>query len=523
MRLRAPSRISVKLLLFNVLLVFLPLAGVFSLHTLERQLLDLQERSMVQQGRLVAAALSSDDLTSDSSRRLIERLGGQSESRIRIVDAAEKVLADSASTPARPVATRGGDRYPREDPSSRNRVLYRIGAALWRPLESFLELVRSPPDAARSPASNDVTPRTAVRKALEGRYAAALQESAGQRSLTLYSVLPIRAAGGGPVIGAVVVSQSTSRILSALWLVRLHVFRVFVFSVIAAAILSLLVSATIARPLVRLRDEADDLLDHRGRLKRTFGGSHRSDEIGDLTRALEKLTARLERHLVFVESLPADVSHEFKNPLASIRSAAELLMQSGEEEEKEQLGATIEREVARLSRLLNGVREVSKIDAALDTEPAEPVDVRAVLREVVEETAGRARGRVRIDVSTPSRPVVVAASADRLSQAVRNVVDNAVSFTPDGGCVTVAAREQDAFALIRVDDEGSGIPPEHLARVFDRFFSFRPQDEQLRREHDGLGLAIARAIVEGYGGAIDATNRTQGGARFELRLPLVPP
>jgi two-component system sensor histidine kinase ChvG len=360
------------------------------------------------------------------------------------------------------------------------------------------------PIVRETPAKSfeDVTPNNVVKRALEGRYAATLQESAGQRSLTLYSVLPIRDGVTGPVTGAVIVSQSTSRILTALWRVRLHVFRVFVVSVIAAGILTLLFATTIARPLVRLRDEADDLLDHRGRLKRAFRGSHRRDEIGDLTRALEKLTARLERHLAFVESVPADVSHEFKNPLASIRSAAELLASSEDEDERQQLGATIEREVARLSRLLNGVREISRIDAALDLEQASPIDVREVVSEVVE------------DATLPAHPVIVAAAPERLAQAVRNLVDNARSFATT---IRVTVRSDEDGAVILVDDDGPGIPPEHLDRIFDRFFSFRPEGNQ--RDHDGLGLAIARAVVEGYGGTVTASNRAEGGARFEVRLP----
>ncbi len=495
MKLRIP-RIGLRLLLFNVLLVFLPVAGVLSLRTLERQLLDLQERSMVQQGRLVAAALSGRALTAEEARGLVARLAGQSESRIRIVDREAKILADSASMAPKAVSVLS-DEYSARPPSSRESLLYRFGAAVWRAIKPIVR-------PANSRSDDDVTPRTVVRRALDGRYGAALQESAGQRSLTLYSVLPIRAGDRGPVMGAVIVSQSTSRILSALWRVRLHVFRVFVISVIAAAILSLLFAATIARPLVRLRDEADDLLDHRGRLKGTFRGSHRRDEIGDLTRALEKLTARLERHLALVESLPADVSHEFKNPLASIRSAAELLSQTGDESEKQQLGATIEKEVARLSRLLNGVREVSKIDAALDTEAAGPVDVREVVREIAR------------DADVPPQPVIVRASEERLAQAVRNVVENAASF---GTRVFVSVRANGERAVIRVDDEGPGIPPEHLERIFDRFFTFRPEDH--RRDHDGLGLAIARAVVDGYGGTITASNREEGGARFEIRLPRV--
>lgn len=499
---RLLSPIVVRLLLFNILLVFLPVAGLFSLRSLELQLLDLQERSMVQQGRLVAAALSdnTDGLTADTARPLLQRLGGRSEARIRVVDRRGTVIADSASMHPAPIEAGVEESEYEPDPVSRKRLLYRIGVTLWRAAAPVRELVDR-----QTPSPNAAMPRDVVLKALGGRYGATLRESSGQRSLTLYSALPVRS-GNGNVVGAVMVSQSTSRILRALWRIRLDTFEVFAISVGVAIVLSLLMSATIARPLIRLRNEADDLLDHRGRLRGTFRGSRRRDEIGDLTRALEKLTERLERHLVFVESFSADVSHEFKNPLASIRNAAELLAQTDDATEREELGATIEKEVTRLNRLLNGVREVSRVDAALDTEPARPVDLCALLPALADS---------RASVSAPSHPITVAASEDRLIQAFGNILDNAISFSP---AVSITVREAETQALIHIDDQGPGIPPEHLERIFDRFFSFRPAGT--KRDHDGLGLAIARAIIEGYGGTIRAMNLTPRGARIEVRLPV---
>lgn len=496
------SQIAVRLLLFNVLLVFLPMAGLFSLRTVERQLLDLQERSMVQQGRLAAAALAAEpSLRAEAAKGLVQRLSGRSEARIRVIDPMGSVVADSASRVSAPQPIEESE-YRMPNIESRDRLLYRVGAWLWR----VFNVARG--ESSERPVSRsstpDPSPRDVVRRALDGRYGASLRESAGQRSLTLYSALPIRAGGEGEVIGAVLVSQSTSRILRALWRVRLNLVEVFALSLVVAIVLSLLMSATIARPLIRLRNEADDLLDHRGRLRGTFRGSKRADEIGDLTRALELLTARLERHLAFVESFSADVSHEFKNPLASIRTAAELLAHTDDPAQREQLATMIDKEVARLGRLLRGVREVSKVDAAVDTETAGPVDLHAIVAELWP------------DAKMPAHPVIVTASEDRLVQALRNVIENAVSFSPQ---VHVSVGQQNGFAVVHVEDEGPGIPPEHLERVFDRFFTFRPQDDT-RRDHDGLGLAIARAIVEAYGGTISASNRTPHGARFEVRLPL---
>lgn len=499
---RLLSPIALRLLLFNVLLVFLPVAGLFSLRTLERQLLDLQERSMVQQGRLVAAALSANanGIAAADAAGLIQRLAGRSESRVRVIDRTARVIADSA---ARGAAVAQIEETYNVDPALRKRVLYRAGALLWRALDAVRGLLGMEPRSSFDSARRDTTPRDVVLKALAGRYGATVRESAGQRSLTIYSALPIQAGGHGEAIGAVLVSQSTSRILQSLWRVRLDLIEIVALSLLVAIGLSLILAATIARPLIRLRDEADALLDHRGRLRGTFGGSKRGDEIGDLTRALERLTSRLERHLAFVEGFTADVSHEFKNPLASIRSAAELLPQTDDALQREQLAATIDKEVARLGRLLNGVREVSRVDTAIDTEVAKPVDVRTILTEL------------GVPLTAPAQPVYVTASEDRLVQALRNIAENAMSFSPH---VRASIQEQHGFAVIRIDDEGPGIPPEHLDRIFDRFFTFRPTPDS--RNHDGLGLAIARAIIEGYGGTISASNLAGGGARFEVRLPV---
>ncbi|MBK9964769.1 MAG: histidine kinase [Holophagales bacterium] len=519
------SRIGVRLLLFNVLLVFLPVAGLFSLRSLERQLLDAQERSMVQQGRLVAAALGGGETGIDEARvtQLLRQLGRRSEARLRIVGRDARVLGDSAVSEEAPAPAEQNESslYARAEAApppaaSRGRLLYRLGAALWKPVRFARTLFDRRGFESSGPVF-DPLPRDEIERAFQGRYGAALRESPGQRSLTLYSVLPVRSSAG-EVVGAVVVSRSTSRILVALWTVRLDVFRVFVVSVLAAAALSLLVSATIARPLVRLRDEADGLLDPRGRLRRSFRGSQKRDEIGDLTRALERLTTRAERHLAFVESFSSDVAHEFRNPLAAIRSATEMLAETDDPAERRELLGTVEREVARLDRLLGGVREISRIDAGLETEPLVSVDLAGLLRQLAPAGAPPRAPAVTVRLDAPPGPLSVLAAPERLAQVFENLLVNAVSFSPPGATVAVTARQEGATVVVDVDDEGPGIPPEHLDRIFDRFFTSRPPGNG--EPHDGLGLAIVRALVEGYGGSVVASNRPGGGARLTVRLPV---
>jgi two-component system sensor histidine kinase ChvG len=303
--------------------------------------------------------------------------------------------------------------------------------------------------------------------------------------------------------------------------VRLAIFQAFLASVLVAVVLSLFVSGTIARPLRRLRREANELLDRRGRLKGRFKGSKRRDEIGDLARALAEQSRRLGDHVSFIESFAADVSHEFKNPLASIRTATEMLAESESPADRQRFRLMVEAEVARLQKLLSAVREITQIDAQIDAEPPTPVAMDRLLVELVEGFRHRvAEEKVRFLVESPGEPLTVLTSPDRLAQACENVLDNALSFAPEGSAVTVSLARERSEAVLCIADQGPGIPPEHLGRVFDRFFSYRPADPFARRDHAGLGLAIVKAIVEGYGGSVSAANSPGRGAVFTVRLPL---
>ncbi|HEX5717701.1 MAG TPA: stimulus-sensing domain-containing protein [Thermoanaerobaculia bacterium] len=517
--------ISIRLLLFNVLLVFLPAAGFLYLDVYERELLEAQERAMVQQGRHLAAALSEQgELDRELAGGLLDRLDRRTEARLRIVGQDGALLADSATLgprrePAPAASSREASEYSDAlPPEAREKLAYRIGAWLFklpRRLSTWLGAPQpsSDPEGAYRPLE-----AREVRAALAGRYGAATRKSrGGQRSLTLYSAIPVR--NQGQVVGAVVVSQSTFRILSALYEVRLGIFRVILASVAAAVVLSLLVSTTIARPLRQLRNEAAALLDRRGRLRGRFRGSRRGDEIGDLARALEELTRRLEAHLAFIESFASDVSHELKNPLAAVRGATELLAEVEDPADRQRFLAMVQKEVARMEGLLSGLREITEIDAQLESEKTRTVALDGLLREIVEGRCLRADNPLEIKLEAPSEPVLVQASPERLTQVFENLLDNAASFSPAGGTVEVRLTRENGTGLVLVDDRGPGIPETHLDRIFDRFFRYRPDESGSRNGHTGLGLSIVKAIVDGYGGSITARNRPEGGARFEVRLP----
>jgi two-component system sensor histidine kinase ChvG len=350
--------------------------------------------------------------------------------------------------------------------------------------------------------------------ALAGRYGAVTIRTPGQRSLTLVSAVPIR--HEREIIGAVVVSQSTFRILQTLYQIRLRLFEIVLLSAAAAALLTTLAAAAIVRPLKQLRGRASALAERRAPLAGPFPGTNRRDEIGALARSLDILTRRLTDHITRLESFAADVAHEFRNPLASIRTAAETIAESPDPAERQRFVELMRKDVHRLDRLVSGVREMARIDGQLEQEALEPVAVVSLLEEVIE--------RVRVSAG-PSPSIVMQADGEmfvqgrreRLEQAFENVLANASSLTAADTAIEVLVRPRGRDVAISIQDRGPGIPEAHLSRVFDRFFSYRPGHG--RREHVGLGLSITRQIVESYGGTITARNREEGGAIFDVVLP----
>lgn len=499
------KRIAIRLLAFNLLLVFLPVAGVLYLGAYEARLEQAEARSIAEQGRIVATALGRDaTLNPIDADELLART--RSEVRFRVLDPAGRVIADSRPIPT-PHSSYG---------SPRRNTLYRIGLFVARPILRIVQPPEPPLDVdVYDSADRLLGPE--VRAALGGREGRDKKISAGgQRSVTLYRATPI--VNGGRIIGAVLASASTYPILQDLYAVRLSVMRILVAALLAAFLVSVFFSTTIVRPLRQLRRDARRVLDRRGGLHGHFKGSARRDEIGELSRALERIMRRLDGHLRFIETFATDVSHELRNPLASIRNATEMLAEVNDPADRRRFVQMIEQEVARMEKLLAGVREISVIDARLGREEHAPLELGALLEKIVDGFRMREGARVRFELDVPPAPLVVDASEDRLIQVFENVLDNAASFSPAGGAVRVSLRADANAAVVRVEDEGPGIPEAHIGRIFDRFFTYRPASARRDSRHTGLGLAIVRSIVAGYGGSVMGMNGERGAA-FEVRLP----
>ena len=286
--------------------------------------------------------------------------------------------------------------------------------------------------------------------------------------------------------------------------------------------LSLFLARTIVRPLRRLA-----LAAHRVRLGRSREVNvprlpSRSDEIGLLARAVSDMSQSLRHRIDNIEAFAADVTHELKNPLASLRSAVDGLDRVDDPALRERLKVIVREDVARLDRLISDISEAARTDAELARATFERVDLGRLIEQLVQSwETRRETGDARLAFARPRRDTaVVMGKPDRLARAINAIIDNAVSFSPPAGLVEIAVARVGDEVRIRIDDEGPGVPPEAREAIFNRFHSVRPEGENFGR-HSGLGLAIAQAIVNGHDGEIDVQDRDDApsGARFTIRLP----
>jgi two-component system sensor histidine kinase ChvG len=303
---------------------------------------------------------------------------------------------------------------------------------------------------------------------------------------------------------------------------RLSLGFILAGTILLSVLLSLFLARTIARPLRRLAIAAQRVRLGRAREVDVPLLPARKDEIGLLARALHDMTHSLRYRIDATEAFAADVTHELKNPLASLRSAVDTLDKVDDPALRSQLLDVVRQDVGRLDRLIVDIAEVSRLDAELSRARFEQVDIGTLIESLLSLWEARAaEHRVRLAFARPRvGTAVVLGEEGRLARVLDNIVDNAISFSPPGGLVEICAVRLDDEVIVTIEDEGRGIPPEAREAIFNRFHSMRPEGEAFGR-HSGLGLAIAKAIVEGHDGRIVAEDRHDGrnGARLVMRIP----
>ncbi|MBL7237909.1 MAG: sensor N-terminal transmembrane domain-containing protein [Komagataeibacter hansenii] len=336
---------------------------------------------------------------------------------------------------------------------------------------------------------------------------------------------------GQTTVGIIQLTREARDVDRSLFAVRSSILSLFLMALALTILLSWYLSLTIARPLLRLAASAHVMRESSGRTDTVPERLLlRRDEIGEVARALQDSASALWARMDAIERFAADVSHEIKNPLSSIRSAIETLLRIEDPERQRRLMMIIHDDVRRLDRLITDISDASRVDAELSRARAEPVAVvplLSVLAEIHQTTRqpGQPVMSVASSGNSAERPLTVMAVEDRLVQVLRNLIGNAISFSPPDGQILLSAVPAGNMVEIAVADEGPGIPQAKLDNIFDRFYSERPTSENFG-QHSGLGLSISRQIVEALRGTISAENRIDAdgkvtGARFVICLPRV--
>ncbi len=325
--------------------------------------------------------------------------------------------------------------------------------------------------------------------------------------------------------GIVLLTREAREIDDSLFDVRMSILALFCLALGLTVLLSWYLSLTIARPILQLASAAEQMREGKGRIgsvsRRLLS---RRDEVGVLAHALSDSSEALWARMDAIERFAADVAHEIKNPLTSIRSAIETLRRVEDPGQQRRLLAIIGEDVGRLDRLISDISDASRVDAELSRVATEPVDLAPILATLAEiHDATRQADGPHIELDAPAEGLVVRAVEGRLVQVLRNLIANAESFSPREGRIGLSAHESGGMIEISVEDDGPGIPEAKLEHIFDRFYSERPQGERFG-QHSGLGLSISRQIVEALKGRVAAENRRDAaghvlGARFVVRLP----
>jgi two-component system sensor histidine kinase ChvG len=527
------SPLTVRILAVNVLALALLGLGLLYVGKYEASLIDTELQALQTQGEIFAAALGEGAVLESASdgERLIPELGRQmmrrlvepTRTRARLFDVEGGVVADSR------VLRGNGVVQIRELPPLRDSgPLATIGDTLYdwiasrMPRRSTLPVYKEPavPSAAEFPE---------VQRALGGEKARNVRADPSTGGLLLSVAVPVQRYK--QVLGAVMLSVGSNDIQQAVRAVRLDILKVFLIAFAVTVCLSIYLASTIARPIRILAAGAERVRRGSGRKMAIPDLRGRRDEIGDLSRALREMTGALWQRMDAIERFAADVAHEIKNPLTSVRSAVETVSRTQDPQKQKKLLQIVLEDVQRLDRLISDISDASRLDSELSRFEPEPVAVGRMLATLVElHEATAEEGAPRLALALPpgadpgDERLTVLGIEGRLVQVFRNLIANAVSFSPPGGTISIGVARHDGAVLVTIEDDGPGIPDGKLEAIFNRFYSERPSGEKFGT-HSGLGLSISKQIVDAHRGTIRAENRRDVdgsvmGARFVVRLPV---
>ena len=540
------SSLTVRILSVNIIAIMILGAGVLYLGEYTDSLVEGELASIKDEARFVSSALSEgavrpvfqvspipfedpmeiEAVKPQLARSMLGRLGQSSKSRMKLFSVDSSLLADTDALSIAPDYVQKERLQNRED-------LFSIGYLFDQSAGRFLDLIPTQTKLELFPKTkiNDVFEYPDLQEAMLG----SINASAWRRddgSIVLTAAAPIQKVK--QVLGVTLLIRDGSELEEKIAQIRVDVFRVFLGSLGITVMLSLYLSGLIGKPLKKLALAAEAVRVGKGRDVEIPDMSKRGDEIGELSLVLRDMTQALRDRMDTIERFAADVSHEIKNPLTSLRSAVETVGKIKDETKRQKLMDIIHHDVQRLDRLISDISSASRLDAELSRETMEQVNIGNLLHRLqdaykkpMERVGQKTKAKKKdtdekIIVNLPENTdIFVSGNEQRLAQVFGNLISNALSFSPEGGSVRISVGKAGETVIITVVDDGPGIPDNKLETIFDRFYTERPHESY--GGNSGLGLSISKQIIEAHDGEIWAENirndkNERIGAVFNVKL-----
>lgn len=524
------SSLTRRIIAFNIIALIIFIAGVVYININRVGLTEERILSLATQGRIIAAALAESatqgpeatEVDDELAIPLLRRLTAPTSTRARLYAKDGDLKLDTRYLLARNIVET--NRLP--PPGS--------AFDTWLIVDKIYDFVSLWAPARDYPPYVEVLGGTGlayqeVKDALRGHSGSAVRVN-DTNELILSVAVPVQRYQ--LVLGVLLLSTEGGDIDEVLRAERLMLLQLTLVALGVLIISSIYLASTIGRPMQQLADAAETVRRVTGDRPEIPDFSSRRDEIGDLSISLREMTQGLYSRIEAIEQFAADVAHEIKNPLTSLSNAIQIMRNAKSEDTRAKMLDMVNNDVQRINRLVSDISDASRLDAELAREKLLPVNLGNLVETVASiyerpDDAKAARVRVMLDPSAHGLNGLIINGLDGpLAQVVRNLLDNAVSFSPEGGTVNVTLSRKGGLAIITVDDQGPGMPEENLKSIFERFYTERPEGHGFGK-NSGLGLSIAKQIVEIHHGTIEAQNRRDEpggkvrGARFIVTLPAV--
>ncbi len=524
------SGIGGKIILANLLGLFVFLFGALSVNFSRQSLTDTRLTGLIEQAEMLAGALTANAEEKRININLLKGANGiflrppivAPEMRALLFNKNGRLIEDSDSHPPGAVKTY---RLPDEEPLS-TRIKKKISME-WIILASRMS--GSEPPLFEEANGVSVHDFPEVKQALAGENSGMVRiNSRGEMMMS--AAVPVKRLG--PILGALHLSVSGNEISEIMREDRRRLLNLFIVAAFTSLVTSYLLARGIARPLKNLslaarryelksftregkQANAIPLIDYSGR----------KDEIGSLSRSLKKMFRGLENRMTEAETFAAEVSHELKNPLTSLKSALDTRKKINDPDKKALLEKIMQHDIRRIDRLIGDISNFSRLDGEMMRETDERFNLTRLLKDLTDYYQNTDLAKdIQIITHFPEEEIFLFGLAERLGQVFRNLLDNAISFTPAGKAITLTlSRDEKQNVIVIVDDEGCGLPLDRAEQIFERFYSHRPGNEKFG-SHSGLGLSIAKKITEAHDGKLQALNRLSSagdiiGARFIIIFP----